>query len=169
MSVLLETDRLRLERWTDAAVDELVALHSNPEVQLYLDRDGNTWSAEKAATRLAEWEAEFAADGLGKHRLVRRADGAFVGRAGFSTYSDAAEIGYSLVRAHWGQGYATEIARALNDWFFAERADDRFIGFAHSGNGASRAVLEKIGMAPTHTGDIAGMPHQFYEKRRSNA
>ena len=167
MTVLLETDRLRLERWTDAAVDELVALHSHPDVQRYLDRDGNGWSAGKAARRLAEWQGEFAELGLGKHRLVRRADGAFVGRAGFSKYSDSAEIGYLLVRAHWGQGYATEIAGALSDWFFAGRPDDRFVGFTHSDNRASRAVLEKIGMVPTHVADIADMPHQFYEKRRS--
>ena len=169
MSTLLETERLRLERWTPAAVDELVALHSDPDVQRYLDIEGKGWSREKAAGRLAEWEAEFATHGLGKHRLVRRDDGAFVGRAGFGHYGEVAEIGYSMARAHWGKGYATEIARALSDWFFAGRPDERFIGFAHSDNGASRAVLEKIGMVPTHARDVAQMPHQFYEKRRSQA
>lgn len=167
MNTLLETGRLRLERWTEAAVDELVLLHSNSDVQRYLDIEAKGWSREKAAGRLAEWEAEFAAHGLGKHRLVRKQDGAFVGRAGFGKYGEVAEIGYSMVREHWGNGYATEIAQALSDWYFAGRADATFIGFAHSGNGASRAVLEKIGMQPTHTAEVAGMPHQFYEKRRT--
>jgi RimJ/RimL family protein N-acetyltransferase len=169
MSTLLETERLRLERWTEAAVDELVLLHSDADVQRYLDIEARGWSREKAAGRLAEWEAEFAAYGLGKHRLVRREDGAFVGRAGFGRDGEVAEIGYSMVRGHWGKGYATEIARALSDWFFAGRPDTSFIGFAHSENAASRAVLEKIGMQPTHTAEIASMPHQFYEKQRPRA
>lgn len=166
MSTLLETERLRLEHWGADAVDELVLLHSNAEVQRYLDANGESWSREKATARLAGWQSEWRDLGLGKHRLVRRSDGAFVGRAGFSQFGDAPELGYSLVRAHWGQGYATEIARTLSEWFFATRAEDQFAGFAHTGNAASLAVLRKIGMEPTHLGEIAGMPHQFFIKRR---
>lgn len=167
MSVLLETARLRLEDWTDAAVDELVTLHADPEVQRYLDANAEGWSREKAEKRLAEWLFEQSELGLGKRRLVRRSDGAFVGRAGFSRYSDTPEIGYSLARAHWGQGYATEIARALSDWYFDARAEDSFVGFTHRDNAGSLAVLRKIGMAWTHSGEIVGLPHEFFIKRRA--
>jgi len=54
----------------------------------------------------------------------------------------------------------------LRDWFFANRADDKFIGFAHMDNAASRRVLQKIGMTETHQGVVADMPHQFYILRR---
>jgi RimJ/RimL family protein N-acetyltransferase len=166
MSVLLETARLRLEDWTGDAVDELFAMHAHPDVQRFLDVNGAGWSREKAEMRLAGWKQEYAELGLGKHRLVR-ADGTFVGRAGFSIFGDTPEIGYSLARDQWGNGYATEIARALGDWFFDTRADDRFIGFAHHGNSASLNVLRKIGMQWTHAGDVVGMPHEFFEKRRA--
>ncbi len=84
MSVLLETARLRLEDWTDAAVDELVTLHADPEVQRYLDANGEGWSREKAEKRLAEWLFEQSELGLGKRqagpaqrRRVRGARGLF--------------------------------------------------------------------------------------------
>ena len=166
MSSLLETERLRLEHWTADAVEELLSLHGNADVQRYLDARGETWSREKAARRLGEWQTEWRELGLGKHRLVRRSDGVFVGRAGFSQFGDTPEIGYSLARNWWGQGYATEIAQALSNWFFATRHEDRFVGFTHTGNLASIAVMRKIGMEPTHVAEIAGMPHQFLIQRR---
>lgn len=167
MSVLLETERLRLEDWTDAAVDELVALHANPEVQRYLDANGEGWSREKAERRLAEWQAEQRDLGLGKRRLVRRDDGVFIGRAGFSRYGDTPEIGYSLAHEHWGQGYATEIASALRDWYFSVRPEQSFVGFAHRDNAASQNVLRKIGMDWTHSAEVVGLPHEFFIKRRA--
>jgi RimJ/RimL family protein N-acetyltransferase len=162
----LETERLRLTPWLAGSVDELLAMHSHAMVQRYLDVEGRLYDRAKAEQRIADWREEFAELGLGKFRMVRKSDGAFVGRAGFSPFNGEAEIGYSLAYEHWGQGYASEIARGLNDWFFANRGDDSFIGFAHVDNAASRRVLEKIGMIPTHTGVVADMPHQFYVKAR---
>lgn len=169
MSTLLETERLRLERWTDAAVDELLEMHNQPEVSRYFDIDGKGWDRARAEGRLTEWQDLWAECGLGKHRLVRRDDGAFVGRAGFGRFGDDFELGYTLRRGHWGHGYATEIAGALGEWFFATRSEPRFTGYAHRDNAASRRVLSKIGMVETYAADVAGMPHQFYEKRRSQA
>lgn len=164
--ILLETPRLRLSWWTDAAVDELMALHGNAEVMRFLDTEARPYTREKAESRLEDWQQERDEFGLGKMRLTLRDGDVFIGRAGFSPHDGIAEIGYSLCREHWGKGYAKEIAQGLNDWFFANRADDRFIGFAHVDNLASRIVLERIGMTETHRAEIAGMQHQFYVKNR---
>lgn len=162
----LETERLRLTPWSQGSVDELFAMHAHPMVARYLDAQGRVYDRAKAEQRIIGWQQEFAEHGLSKFRMVRRADGAFVGRAGFSPFNGKAEIGYSLAYEHWGQGYASEIAQALSDWFFANREEDSFIGFAHVDNAASRRVLEKIGMIPTYTGVVAEMPHQFYIKTK---
>lgn len=165
--MLIETERLVLTTWTETAVDDVLALHSHPDVARYLDIDGKIYDRAKAEARVAGWQQDYAASGLGKQRLSRKADGQFVGRAGFSQLiPGTAEIGYSLAREHWGQGYASEIAQALSDWFFATRPNASFIGFAHRDNAASRRVLEKIGMQPTHEGIVAEMPHQFYIQYR---
>jgi ribosomal-protein-alanine N-acetyltransferase len=164
---LLETERLVLTSWTETGADEVFSLHADPEVDRYLHSYLHGWNRDKAAERVAGWQRELQEFGLGKQRLSRKSDGAFVGRAGFSIKGgDVPELGYSLAQAQWGQGYASEIANALRDWFFATRRETHFIGFAHRDNAASRRILEKIGMLPTHKAMIEGMPHQFYRKDR---
>lgn len=162
----LETERLRLVPWRDELVDALWTMHADPEVARYIDAEGRVYDRAKAAARIAGWRQEYAEHGIGKFAIERKTDGAFIGRAGFSPFEGVPEIGYSLARPHWNQGYASEIAIGLRDWFFANRGEDRFIGFAHVDNAASRRVLEKIGMTETHRGSVADMPHQFYILRR---
>lgn len=164
----IETARLRLASWDEIGPQALYALHADARVNRYMVSYTDGWSPQKAAERVALWQAEQARHGLGKHPVIRKADGAFVGRAGFSLYGEGPpELGYSLAPDHWGQGYASEIAMGLRDWFFGTRADPAFIGFAHRDNAASRRVLEKIGMTATHEAEVAGAPHQFYAMERT--
>jgi RimJ/RimL family protein N-acetyltransferase len=55
------------------------------------------------------------------------------------------EIGYWLGVPHWGQGYATEAARALVDHAFEDLGLERLEAGARVSNPASRRVLEKCG------------------------
>ena len=56
------------------------------------------------------------------------------------------EIGYSVLPAYRGQGFATEAARALVDWALAQRDVRRIIAECSPDNVASIRVLEKLGM-----------------------
>ena len=56
------------------------------------------------------------------------------------------EVAYYIVRDHWGQGYATEAARACFEHGFADLGMDRIIGVAWPDNPASLRVMEKSGM-----------------------
>ena len=59
--------------------------------------------------------------------------------------ADTPELGYWLGVEHWGQGFATEAARAVLDFTF-EEFDTAFIrSFARVTNPASRNILEKCG------------------------
>ncbi|PVV83667.1 GNAT family N-acetyltransferase [Dehalogenimonas alkenigignens] len=87
--------------------------------------------------------------GFGAYFIIHRADRMLIGDGGFKgrpNQSGEVELGYSLIEAYRGQGYATEAARALADWAFrqpdvtAVRAETLPDGFA------SQAVLKKIGM-----------------------
>jgi RimJ/RimL family protein N-acetyltransferase len=55
-------------------------------------------------------------------------------------------IGYCLNRAYWGQGYGTEVARALASFGFDEMGLHRIFATCDPRNVASRRVLEKAGM-----------------------
>jgi len=58
---------------------------------------------------------------------------------------DVPELGYWLGAAHWGQGFATEAARAAIDYFFETFEADTLLAYARVSNPASRNVLEKCG------------------------
>jgi RimJ/RimL family protein N-acetyltransferase len=56
------------------------------------------------------------------------------------------DIGWHLLREHWGQGFATEAAQASRDYAFAQLGVERLVAQIHPENYASRRVAEKIGM-----------------------
>ncbi|MDB5564772.1 MAG: family acetyltransferase, partial [Tardiphaga sp.] len=55
------------------------------------------------------------------------------------------ELGYWLGVDHWGQGFATEAARAVIDFTFEEFDVEHLISGARVANPASRNILEKCG------------------------
>ncbi|MEL7127026.1 MAG: GNAT family N-acetyltransferase [Pseudomonadota bacterium] len=57
------------------------------------------------------------------------------------------ELGYWYGKDHWGQGYATEAARAALGAYFSQHSDPVSSGYL-DGNAGSRNVLEKLGFTP---------------------
>jgi RimJ/RimL family protein N-acetyltransferase len=55
-------------------------------------------------------------------------------------------FGYMLDRAHWGQGYATEAARAILAFAFQELGAQHISSWCYAENAASARVLEKAGL-----------------------
>jgi ribosomal-protein-alanine N-acetyltransferase len=166
---LFETERLVLSGWRMDQVDDLVALHGNPNVSRYLTPSGAPWTREQAEKAVSHWVELFENYQFGKLRLRRKSDGVFIGRAGFGIYPPTGEpeIGYALFEDHHGAGYAKEAAAGLRDWFFANNKGDHFIGMADTRNAPSLAILSKIGMEKTHVAvDHLGLTCQFHIYRR---
>ncbi len=59
------------------------------------------------------------------------------------------ELGYWLAEDHWGHGYATEAARAILTWHFANSDSDSVPCGAHHDNPASLNVQRKLGFVVT--------------------
>ena len=167
---VLETSRLLLCTWRDGDLDDLVWLHSQVDASRYLSRDGKPWPREEAAGRMAGWVEEYRQFGITKLKLLRRDDGRFIGRAGFSLFAATGqfELGYAVAPEFWGQGYASEIAGALPGLFFDRNIRDDFIAFAHVDNAASLKVLEKIGMRYQRTGPMNGLLARVYAMSRAD-
>ena len=78
--------------------------------------------------------------------------------------------GYSVVPAFSGQGFATEIVRALADHAFATGRVRRIVAHTTAGNSGSVKVLDRAGFAFVGPGRDAGtveyvMPYPQKEKR----
>jgi RimJ/RimL family protein N-acetyltransferase len=112
-------------------------------------------------------------DGLGPFILETAAtDRQVVGQAGLmifdrrdwtpSTWAKAGshaqpELGWALIRAHWGKGYATEAAAAIRDWAYESRAIERLVSLISPDNIRSQRVAKRLGavaaetVTPAHT------------------
>jgi RimJ/RimL family protein N-acetyltransferase len=88
----------------------------------------------------------FIADAAGKPLFViARDDGRLVGGGGIGLRPRGYEIGYWIGVRYWGNGYATEAARALVDHAFRDLDLTELLAGARVTNPASRRVLEKCG------------------------
>ncbi|WP_231626765.1 GNAT family N-acetyltransferase [Streptomyces apocyni] len=91
--------------------------------------------------------------GWGMYALVRTDDGLALGGMGFHgpPLDGRVEIGYDLVPAAQGQGYATEALRALSTWALATPTVTVIVAHTEHANTASQAVLERAGYTRTAT------------------
>jgi RimJ/RimL family protein N-acetyltransferase len=143
----LPTARLRLRPVTDADADVLFALHRNANVLRYWDSP--PWRDRVRAEHFVRTSRQLADHGTGARLAIDRlADGAFLGWCSLTRWNPdyrSASLGYCLDEAAWGNGYATEAARALLQWAFAALDLNRVQAETDTRNGASARVLEKVG------------------------
>lgn len=143
-----------LRRVTEADVDNLFRLNSDPEVMRYL-----TGGAPTTRETIRDEIIAFLLDsyqrfgGLGLWAADDRSSGEFLGWFHLRPRrtDGAIDLGYRLRRKTWGQGLATEGSRALVDKGFGELGMDRIVAETMTVNGASRRVMEKCGMKLART------------------
>lgn len=143
---ILSTDRLTITDWLPADFDDLAALHSDSLTMRYIGH-GRPDTLVEARSRLDGYLNEQRSRGWTKWR-VENHDGEMIGRAGFGEAGPSRELAYALRRDQWGQGLATELARALVDWHrqhpARELSSSDLCAHVEVGNRASVRVLEKV-------------------------
>jgi RimJ/RimL family protein N-acetyltransferase len=146
------TDRLVLRRWTDADRPAFAAINGDPRVHDWL---GGPITAEATDTMVDRINAGIDAQGFGLWAAEQRADGRLAGMIGLSRVAagdlpvgPCVEIGWRLHPDLWGQGLASEGARAALDWGFGPGTLTEIVAFTAETNLASQAVMRRIGMLP---------------------
>src|SRR5476651_2218584 len=168
----LESDRLVLRR---IALDDLpffARLHASPEVARHLYPAGRPRSPQETEASLRVTLASYEQHALGQLAVLRKEDGALIGRCGLTDLvveaavsghairkgwfgRDAApsgmrltfeyELGYTFDPSAWGQGFAAEAARCVRDY----ARDVLRLPYAVSAilpqNIRSRRVAERLG------------------------
>ena len=140
-SCVLETERLSLRKPTLADVKAIAQLANERRIAEMTRRLPHPYlhvHAEQFINALPD-------SGGGAVFLIER-DGEAVGMAGVDWREpELPELGYWFGVEHWGQGFATEAARAVIDFTFEEFSVDHLVSGARVANPASRKVLEKCG------------------------
>lgn len=142
----LETRRLILREMRSTDVDNLHRIFGDP----LLMRFWPMWTHAETEEWVAAQMRRYAQDGFGLWAMAFKDNDEAIGDCGLVRHAvDGAmetDIGWHVLRVHWGQGYATEAAAACRDYAFAQVGVERLVAQIHPENYASRRVAEKLGM-----------------------
>lgn len=146
--ITLTTPRLTLRPWRDADVDAFAAMFDDPQVMEFL-QPADRPAIEAIVGRI---RAHFATHGYGWWAAELKATRDFIGFIGLTHiafaagFTPAVEVGWRLASAHWGQGYATEGARAALACGFAQLGLAEIVSLTVPANRRSWRVMQRIGM-----------------------
>jgi RimJ/RimL family protein N-acetyltransferase len=148
-SIVCETSRLILRKFNESDVEPLLGFRGDPEVMRF-SITGIETRADIQTKYLPGCLRRYSRDGLGQWAVVRKSDGICVGECGICAQEVDGErefeISYRLRRDCWGNGLATEAARACRDHGFQQAGLRRLISIIEFENAASIRVAEKMGM-----------------------
>ncbi len=144
----LETDRLKLCRFTPAHLDELARISAEPKTRGFL-WDGPT-DREITARNLGRWMAEYRR-GLGHLAMVHKPDGEFIGHFGLMEGEGCIVLSYALRGDYWCKGLAPEACGAVLRYGFEELGLEEVWTGTRAENHAWRGMMEKLGMTLRET------------------
>jgi RimJ/RimL family protein N-acetyltransferase len=156
MSELI-TDRLLLRQWKDSDYEPFAALNADPAV---MEHFPNALTRADSDTMVDRVRAAIEQRGFGFWAVEVRESGQFIGFTGLSVpsfdapFGPGVEIGWRLVKDAWGNGYATEGARASLAHAFGPLGLDDVLSFTTTTNKPSQRVMERIGMTHDEAGDF---------------
>jgi RimJ/RimL family protein N-acetyltransferase len=160
--IRLETERLLLREWRESDFESYAEICADPDVMRYLN--GSPLTRLDAWRQMAFLIGHWHLRGYGHWAVEGKASGRLIGRLGFLNPEGwpAFEIGWTLGKASWGKGYATEGARAALDYAFTELDRDHVISLIHPANRASIAVAERLGESYEGETELMGIPVSIY-------
>ncbi len=148
----LQTERLLLRELISSDDAGIIELDVNPEEDTYVGRNPIT-TIEQARSVIDFIQKQYVEDGIGRWVVVDKKTNAFMGWAGLKLYKEEVnehsnfyELGYRFIKKYWGQGYATEAAKAVIDYGFNEMGLTEIYAMTDAENFKSEKVLEKCGM-----------------------
>jgi RimJ/RimL family protein N-acetyltransferase len=178
---VIETEHLTLRKPTLEDAPGAAELLADTDVMRWLG--GKTVPADDVPAVIEKWIARWDVNGCGPFSVLRREDGRWLGRVGIlvwdtrgdwthTTFADSAEfaqpeLGWALTSEHWGQGYATEAARAVREWAYTDLGATRLVSLIDPANVASQRVAERLGATPGETIELFDNgPHVVWEHPR---
>ena len=149
LSRVLKTERLILRRWRAEDLAPFAAMNADPLTMRFMP---GVMTAEESRAMIGRFEdhhrlhgfSVWAAEAPGVAPLI-----GFIGlqRVGFEAhFTPAVEIGWRLAPAYWGQGFATEGAKAALRTAFEDLNLDQIVSLTVMANKPSWSVMERLGM-----------------------
>ena len=129
----------------------MAAINADPEAMRWIG-DGSTRTEQQTRISIDAFERQWDTRGFGLFAVEVRATGELAGLTGLAIpeflpeIMPAVEIAWRFGRSFWGQGIATEAARAALRFGLVECYLTRVVSIVQIGNGASERIMVKLGM-----------------------
>lgn len=149
MTLILETPRLILRQFRDADLEPFLAYRNDPDVSRF-----QGWNTPYLRSDALEFVAQMKASIPGtpgewmQLALERKDNGEMIGDMAFyiaKSNPRKADLGYSLARSAWRQGFAREAAMKTLDYLFRVLDLHRVVADCDVDNTASIRLLERLG------------------------
>ncbi|MFP2931712.1 GNAT family N-acetyltransferase [Pyxidicoccus sp. 3LG] len=144
----LRTGRLLLRAWRDEDLTPYAAMCGDPRV---MEHFPSTLTRAECEAQVENIRRHFAERGFGLWAVEVPGVAPFIGFTGLSVprfeahFTPCVEAGWRIAAEHWGQGYATEAARAAVAFGFERLGLGELVSFTVPANVRSRRVMEKLG------------------------
>jgi len=156
----LLTERLLLRQWQECDVEPLIRMNQDSQVTEFMHGPLTRQESEK---RAATYKNHIETHGWGRWAVSIPNQADFIGWIGLCPIIYALpflspsliEVGWRLLPEFWGNGYATEGAKAALKYGFEILKKNEIVSLTIAANIRSQRVLEKLGMhhAPQDTFD----------------
>ena len=147
----LTTRRLVLWEFTEQDYPAMLAYQSHPRyLEYYPWTERRPEDVRQLLQRFLDYQRTQPRHNF-QLAITLKPDRQLIGSCGLRTETAdvrQGDLGYELSPEHWGQGYATEAARALLQFGFAELRLHRIWSRCIAASLASARVLERLGMRP---------------------
>ena len=146
---MIETFRLILRPWCESDFASFAGLNADAMVMRFL---GGVLTREESDAYARRAQRHLADHGFCKWAVEAPGVAPFIGAVGLSharfeaSFTPAVEVAWRLNRRFWGQGYATEAARAAMQDGFTRVGLKEIIAITTLDNHPSQRVMERLGM-----------------------
>lgn len=164
----VSTPRLTLRRWKDEDKEPGANLNADPQVMEFMPK---ALSSEESHSLVERIESNFKEHGFGLFAAELVSSQTFIGFIGLAiprfqaSFTPCVEIGWRIAFEHWGNGYATEGARAVLQFAFNELNLKEVVSFTVTANLRSRRVMERIGMKFIEEFEHPSLPEGHFLRR----
>ena len=146
----LSTPRLTTRFLTQEDVPAWAEFFKDPEAVQYQLLDADKTPTQRAQNWIDFCMARYQNGRLGLQALISSETGEFIGQCGLLVQEvngvSEIEVGYHLLRQHWGKGYASEAAQMFRNYGFQHGFADSIISIIHPLNENSKKVAGRNGM-----------------------
>ncbi len=136
-----------MRRWRDEDREPFAAMNADPAVMEHMQ---GLMTRERSDAFIDKVEAWWEEHGWGLWAIEVPDVAPLVGYVGlwpaYYLPGDPVEVGWRLIREHWGHGYVTEAAREALRFGFEEVGLDEIVSFTVPQNERSWRVMERIGL-----------------------